>query len=54
MATKRKEEQPKPGKISTEYLKELLNKKFSMNIAHNLSEESVKVSQWVPTRFYSS
>ena len=49
MARPKKEEENKPGKISTEYLKEMINKKFGMNIAHNLSNEDISVKQWIPT-----
>lgn len=46
----KKEEEVKPGKISIEELKKLINKKAGMNVAHDLSLEDITVKQWIPTR----
>ncbi len=47
MATKK---ETKPGKLSISDLKDILNKKAGMNVAHDLNEDSpTLVKEWIPT-----
>lgn len=48
MATKK--EAPKPGKLSIEALKNLMNQKAGMAVAHDLNKDNpTMVKQWIPT-----
>ena len=46
---KKKTEETKPGKINISDLKNILNKKAGMSVAHNLFEEDLTVKEFIPT-----